>query len=268
MFLNAGAKYEKERCGYTLLVCPICHSVRVFAAYRLRRFHHFYHLPLTEGRLLEGFVLCQECGVRLTVKSVAVESLHQSSDKATLWELLLPAAQARLLERAEAELELLKSRGRDSEERRAGLRRSLLAVEDELASLCEGGYIHSSPRSLRGIAFGTFVVGGLLVGGALFSEPSLLGMLLAMLGGGLITFGGLLAYQSLPRHHISRVLLPRVARGLRPYAPTKEELLELQRELRAEGRAVTRYHLLPRLVSDHDASRPLGEWDRLDNTGI
>ena len=94
MFLSAGTKIEKRRRGYTLSLCPICHSIRVFAVYESRRLPHVYHVPLTEGKQVGGFVHCQDCEVRLPVSPETTETVHQSSDAATLWELLLPLALA------------------------------------------------------------------------------------------------------------------------------------------------------------------------------
>lgn len=248
--LNAGTKIQKRRAGYTLLLCPICHCVRVFAAYNVRRLPHLYHLPLTEGHHVGGFVVCQDCGLRRAMESVAVESLHQSSDPVTLWALLRPEAQARLLERAEAELALLQCRTQDTGERQAALTRTFLAVEDELASLCRGGQIHVSRRPYHLLAGSLIVSGAILIGFVLARDPSMLSVILAMVGGSLLTLGSTLAYQGFAGRYISRVLLPRLLRGIAPLGPTHQELHRVEQELAARGAQMKRYEFVRKVADE------------------
>ena len=242
MFFVAGAKYGRRLRGYTLHLCPICRCVRKYAVYELQESQHVYFVPVTVAKSTGTLMVCAECGVRLAPKSSLRLSVHHSSSFSTLWEVLAPGTRDRLLVEAEAELRLLRG-GREVEpdRRRVALARSLRAVETELASKIEGGRRHepSFAAALFCCVFG--ILGALALAAGFIAHGDGLRIGPLLLGGTFLSLATFFAFRLLPGRLLQARLMPRLARGLAPLAPSRTELTEVIRELSGAGLHIARW---------------------------
>lgn len=255
MVLPFGKGHRRRRRGYALRVCPICRSVRVFAAIDFEQYTHVYFLTVSEERAVHTTMTCEDCGVCMDMPTDRGVSIHHSSDLDTLWELLTPESQRHLAEEANAQLDLLRNgEAWDAERRQGALAAPFRACESEFASKIRGDKVHAS--SWRRVAAGC--AGILLFGvAAIFYWSRGSGVELALFAGLGTLFVFLHEYsffEESSRRHLRRRIFPRLLRGLSPLRPTLEELRRVQKTLNSEGLYIAREEVFRQFES---------EWERV-----
>lgn len=258
VFSVIGTNHCKHLKGYTLLLCPICRCVRVFSVFALERYTSIYHVPVSPATPTGTLLSCHDCDIRLAVKSSYHLSVHHCPLPETLWELLAPSVRERLLQEAQAELELLRDPASAAPEKRLeALARPFVACEAELESQLEGGQIH---RSTFLPQFGSGMLGaggaGLMIAALLQPANSAWFVVPAIFGTSLLLSAAILWHKASSRYLFTNSLKPKLVRSLTPLAPCPEELTRLVSGLSRDGLYIASF------VAAEELCQSIAERDR------
>lgn len=236
-----GKKRIEQKMGLVAEFCPVCHEIRCFELRRVMLFSHFYFILYGKGELVEHRVVCTVCGLWLQTKPdryAGAENTHvYLNDIEALMQSTFPALRKEYAARLAFERQLKANpAGIDPETRARYMFEQFRVVNPQVHAAFKQETRFDRKSVLGGLGLaGLF---GLLLAAAL-SLPKGQGQDLTATAAILLllaaSFFVLAQLALVPRRRMRTRLLPRLARGLRPFHPLEAELEALLAKCKAAG---------------------------------
>ena len=263
-----GKKQVRKRLGLAADFCPICRDVQGFVVFRLGVASHVNYIALGQGRLTGYERECLACKARLDADPDTYQSLARKRPDGLpeLVDSTYPDLLQEYEERLQVEADLVAGKP-ISEEWRAKLLRESFNIYSARAETRLTGDTHFDRWAVLS-AVATLVVPITLFVGVETYEVSqgtddllLASAGILFLAGGLLTL--ILAFTS-PGRWIRRVVLPQLAKHIRPVRPTQEEIEQQLESLRTKGYKFARKFRAERLYQAVQVSDPHNDYAPLE----
>ena len=240
----ARARRVEKTLGVVGDFCPFCHTARPFA---LKRAAWKEVIGTGQGKTLEYVIVCSTCGALLGADPMAYEKLEPKGARPHNLRALIedthPQFWRTYAKRLAFEEELRRSPGTIPPETRAGYMMELFRLLNPMVTTCYKNHLRFDWRS------GVSCLATLTISFWLYCDPPAFvkrlpvsaftghESLTVLVAGSLITLALLVLA---PGRYFRSRLLPRLARGLAPLQPMREELDALLVKCKAMGMKIGR----------------------------
>lgn len=261
MFLISGSQTADKKLGFVADFCHTCHAIKPFQLNRIGEGEHLYFIPLGCSQVTGHIGQCQDCRIQVSLNALCYSDIAKSPghDLESLIQGTFPTV--REFHAGRLALAKLLFEGK------------LPSAEREvmLTELWQNYALHTEATTGKGIQFGgrggwglmfTFLAAFILALSTIWSPPAWHGATFQAMG--VVFVIGVIysiTQMILDPGRVSREILSSLALRLKPFDPSRDEIVAyLERLKRAGfklGRKIKPDTLMLEISSAHAASPPL-----------
>lgn len=247
MIVISGRKYVYRQLGYVADFCPICRSVQTFLVRRIGRANHIYFISVGKGELSGFDRICQSCLTPFPTESKKYKQILQNPvPPPELQAITFPDLETVWQERLALEAQVIKAPLLFSADERRELILGPFLLLVPKVERCYNSPVMDKQATCTILVAVLATLAGWALAGAVFPGSGYKVALGIFVIGYSLSLWQILAAKT---RRVTREVVPAIARGLHPLAPSEREVQAAFATISAAGHKMGSKLKLPELLA-------------------